>query len=360
MRHIRPGFSQALFAALLAMLAAGLSVSALARDKRPADRKWIRPPVAQVETYAGRAQAESFAEEMAQRGLDSNWVRQTLDEAQKLESVIRAARPAADGQRKNWEAYRERFAGSARTEAGRQFMAEHADALARASNQYGVPVDVILGILGVETFYGRNTGRYRVVDSLATLAFDYPAADGKDRSAYFREQLAQFFIWCAKEQCRPLEVMGSYAGAIGMPQFMPENIRRYGTDFDGDGHIDMFNPVDAIGSVARFLALHGWVPHLAPVFQINLGAAQFEPLLAPDILPTFRPWQLDDLGVQALLPLPPWEKYAVVKLQNGDNCSEYFLGSQNFYVLTRYNRSAYYAMAVLTLGQSVVGEEPGT
>jgi membrane-bound lytic murein transglycosylase B len=236
-------------------------------------------------------------------------------------------------------------------------MQQHAETLTRASYQYGVPVDVILGILGVETFYGRDSGRYRVVDSLATLAFDYPAEEGRDRSAYFREQLAHFFVWCAKEQCQPLNVRGSYAGAMGMPQFMPENIHRYGTDFDGDGHIDLHNPVDAIGSVARFLALHGWARQLEPVFPLGLADAHRDILLTPDILPTFTPAQLADYGAQPLAPLPRGEKYAVVELQKGDGGSEYALGSRNFYALTRYNRSSYYAMAVLALGQSVVAEE---
>jgi membrane-bound lytic murein transglycosylase B len=356
MKHISFAFFHALFSALLVVLIAGLSADAMAKDKRQTTRKRAKPPAVKVETYAGRPQVEAFAEEMAGQGLNPAWIRQTLNQAQKLESVIRAVRPAPPGQRKNWQAYRDRFVEPARTEAGRQFMLEHAEALARASNQYGVPVDVILGILGVETYYGRHSGRYRVVDSLATLAFDYPAEEGKDRSAYFREQLAQFFVWCAKEQCQPLSVEGSYAGAMGLPQFMPENIHRYGRDFDGDGHIDLFNPVDAIGSVARFLALHGWVRQLDPVFQVDLEEAHLEPLMEPDILPTFTPAQLSGYGVQPLAPLPQGEKYAVVELQNGDAGSEYVLGSRNFYVLTRYNRSSYYAMAVLALGQSVVAE----
>lgn len=305
-------------------------------------------------TYAGQPQAQAFAAEMAGRGLDAEWVRQTLDQAQKLESVRRAFKPLAPGQRKNWHAYRARFLNEQRTEAGRQFMQQHGETLERASQQYGVPVEVIVGILGVETFYGRNTGGYRVVDALATLAFDYPVENGKDRSPYFREQLAQFFAWCAKEQCQPREVRGSYAGAMGMPQFMPENILTYGKDFDGDGHIDLNNPVDAIGSVARFLARHGWVRSLEPIFPVGLEGAQLAPLLAPDILPTFTPERLAAYGAKPLATLPQGEAYALVELQNGDADSDYVLGSRNFFTLTRYNRSSYYAMAVLQLGQEVV------
>lgn len=356
-RVINPGFFHTLFLGLLAMLIAGASADAQARGKKQVKKQQPKPRVVKPETYAGNVRAEMFAAEMAERGLDSTWIAETMGQAQKLESVIRAVTPMPSGQRKNWQAYRDRFVEPARAKAGKEFMREHAQTLARASARFGVPVEVIVGILGVETFYGRNTGRYRVVDSLATLAFDYPVENGKDRSAYFREQLAQFFIWCARERCQPQSITGSYAGAIGLPQFMPGNIYLYGVDFDGDSHIDLHNPVDAIGSVANFLAQHGWVRYLPPVYQVDLAGAQMEILLAPDIVPTFSQWQLADLGAQALKPLPPWEKYAVVELENGDNGSDYVLGSRNFYVLTRYNRSSYYAMAVLELGRSVVNAE---
>lgn len=334
LRHAR-----ATFAVLLLLI--GVSSPACAQIVEP-------------RTYADSAQVQAFAEEMTARGLDADWVRQTLDQAQKLESVRRAFRPLGPGQRKNWQAYRARFIDDARAEAGWQFMQTHAETLARASHQFGVPIVVIVGILGVETYYGRFTGNYRVVDALATLAFDYPTETGRDRSPYFREQLAEFFAWCAHEQCQPLEVRGSYAGAMGLPQFMPGNIHRYGTDFDGDGKIDLNNPVDAIGSVARFLAKHGWVRELAPVFPVDVETAQMEPLLAPDILPTFTPAQLAGFEVRPQAQLPEMEKYAVVELENGEADSDFVLGSRNFYVLTRYNRSSYYAMAVLQLGQEVV------
>lgn len=342
MEYLRRGFVQGLSSVLL--------VACLA-DIARAGQEWA------AVTYAGQPQTEAFVQEMAARGLDADWVRQTLGQAEKLESVRRLFRPLPAGQRKNWQAYRERFVEPGRTEAGRQFMQEHAETLTRASHQFGVPVEVIVGIIGVETFYGRLTGSYRVIDALATLAFDYPAEAVRNRSPYFREQLAQFFDWCAKEQCQPLDIRGSYAGAMGIPQFMPENIHRYGTDFDGDGHIDLNNPVDAIGSVARFLARHGWVRQLDPVFPVNIGGAQLDPLLAPDILPTFTPERLAAHGAQPLTELPRQEVYALVELQNGDAGSEYVLGSRNFFVLTRYNRSSYYAMAVLQLGQEVVVRE---
>lgn len=342
MKHFKRRIVRLLFSALLLAGHAGNSL---------ASQEWV------AQTYAGEPKAAAFVEEMAARGLDADWVRRTLDQAEKLETVRRMFRPLAGGQRKNWQAYRGRFVEPARTEAGRAFMQQHAETLSRASNQFGVPVEVIVGIIGVETFYGRNTGNYRVVDALATLAFNYPAEAARDRSAYFREQLAEFFAWCAKEQCQPLEMRGSYAGAMGMPQFMPENIHRYGTDFDGDGRIDLNSPADAIGSVARFLARHGWVRELDPVFPVDVGLAQLDPLLAPDILPTFTTERLALLGARPLAELPQREVYALVELQNGESASEYVLGSRNFFVLTRYNRSSYYAMAVLQLGREIVAQE---
>ncbi len=310
-------------------------------------------PAAKTETYAGRTQVEIFAQEMAQRGLDPDWVKATLQQARKLEFAQQTMKPPPAGQRKSWQAYRDRFIEPRRIEAGRLFMQQHAETLNRASDQFGVPVEVIVGILGVETFYGRDTGRFRVIDALATLAFDFPS-EGRNRSDYFREQLGHFFVWCAKERCQPLEVRGSYAGATGMPQFMPESINAYGTDFDGDGHVDLNNPVDAIGSVANFLARHGWVRQLEPVFPVDVTKARLDPLLAPDILPTFTPAALAEHGAKPLAPLPQREAYALVELQNGQALSSFVLGSRNFFVLTRYNRSSYYAMAVLQLGQKVV------
>jgi len=354
MRRISLKNNRAIQLARILALAIGMNASMLAVAKTPAKKKVVRE---QIATYAGRNEATAFAADMAERGLDADWIIRTLSEARKLESVRQAVRPFPSGQRKNWQTYRDRFVNAGRTQAGKEFLQQHADTLMRASQQYGVPIEVIVGIIGVETFYGRDTGRYRVVDALATLAFDYPAEEGKDRSQYFREQLAQFFLWCGKELCDPLGVKGSYAGAIGMPQFMPENILRYGADFNGDGRINLHDPVDAIGSVARFLALHGWVRQLAPTAAVDLVNAQLEPLLVPDIIPSFTQPQLFYFGAKPRTPLPMWEKYALIELQNGDAENVYVLGSRNFYVLTRYNRSSYYAMAVLALGQEVVAAE---
>jgi peptidoglycan lytic transglycosylase B len=309
-----------------------------------------KPPA--VETYAARPEVEAFAQEVAGQGLDATFVIATLHQARKIEAIRDAVRPAPDGVRKNWQAYRARFVEPGHIQAGLHFWLEHKAELANATKQYGVPESVIIGILGVETEYGQNIGKYRVVDALATLAFDYPA-DGKDREAYFRTQLAAFFHWCVESHCTPLEVYGSSSGALGMPQFMPENIDKYAVDFDGDGRVDLQSPADAIGSVARFLSMHGWTPYLSPTFSADLSGAQLEALVAPDVVPTFSYWQLQARGAKLLERLPPWEKFALVELQNGNDPSSYFIGSQNFFVLTLYNASAYYAKAVLDLGSEV-------
>ncbi len=334
---------------LLAVLASA-SDTAWAGHKKHHKASRVKPPW--VETYAGRPDVGIFARELALQGLDLAYVSATLQKARKLEAVRKAIMPLPAGGRKNWQAYRARFVDEEHIQAGARFWKENEAALASSAKLYGVPEPIILGILGVETFYGRNSGQYRVLDALATLTFDFPQGV-KDRAPYFRTELAEFFLWCAKSQCAPLSVRGSYAGAIGMPQFMPENIERYGVDFDGDGRINLQNPVDAIGSVARFLALHGWVRDLAACFAVNLEGAQLAALLEPDVVPSFDNVQLEALGARSVVPLPPQEEFALVELQNRDAPNEYFLASWNFFVLTRYNRSAYYAKAVLELGQAV-------
>ena len=231
-------------------------------------------------------------------GLDPAYVRTTLQQAHKLESVRNAIKPLPAGVRKNWQSYRAHFINEQHVRAGTRFWSENEAALALAANLYGVPEPVIMGILGMETLYGQNSGNYRVLDALASLAFDFPEGV-KDRSAYFRGELAQFFLWCARSQCAPLSVHGSYAGAIGMPQFMPDNIDRFGADLDGDGRVNLQSPADAIGSVARYLALHGWARNLPPCISVDVDNARLTTLLEPDIVPSFDYWQTGSSGRQA-------------------------------------------------------------
>jgi membrane-bound lytic murein transglycosylase B len=305
-------------------------------------------------SYAGRTEAAAFAGEVAERyGLPRADIEAALAQARRQEAVRRAIMPPPAGSKKNWGAYRARFVEPLRIGVGLEFWQRHGALLERAAERWGVPAAIIVGIIGVETFYGRDMGRFRVIDALATLAFDFPSGRS-DRSGYFREQLAYYFAWCAREQADPLSVRGSYAGAIGLPQFMPESIMKYATDFDGDGHIDLIGSVaDAIGSVARFLAEHGWVRGLQPALAVDVDRANLQRLTEPDIVPSFDAQQLLEHGAQPLEQLPAGEKFAVVELENAGARSHYVLGTQNFYVLTRYNRSSYYALAVLDLGAAV-------
>jgi membrane-bound lytic murein transglycosylase B len=228
--------------------------------------------------------------------------------------------------------------------------------LHEAQDRWGVPPELVVGIIGVETFFGRITGNFRVIDALATLAFDFPSGR-RDRSGFFRSELEEFLVLCAREGADPQATKGSYAGAMGLPQFMPSSINRYAVDMDGDGHIDLHrNAADVIGSVAHYMAAFGWesgapthYPVAAPVDTADRAA-----LLAPDIVPSFTPAQMAERGAElgnagrahdALL--------ALVELQNGDAAPSYVAGTRNFWVITRYNWSSYYAMAVIELGAAV-------
>jgi membrane-bound lytic murein transglycosylase B len=267
--------------------------------------------------------------------------------------------PAPAGTAKNWAVYRSRFIDAQRIRAGVQFWRNHDTYLHRAEAEYGVSPAVIAGVIGVETIYGRNMGTFRVLDVLTTLTLDFPKGRS-DRSAFFKAELGEFLKLCMEQQLEPDSVLGSYAGAVGLPQFMPSSIRKYAVDFDGDGHIDLVrSPADAIGSVARYLSAHGWQTNVPPYFDITPPAdgEALGKLLAPDILPSFLPQEMTELG--ATLPHPAQNhpgKLALVLLQNGQDAPTLIAGTQNFYSLTRYNQSSYYALAVVQLGEAVAQE----
>ena len=313
-----------------------------------------------VVTYGARDDVMRFADELAERqGLDAQWVRDKLAEARFVPSVVRLIQPPPAGTAKNWAAYRARFVEPQRIRAGLAFWRDNEAWLAKAEALYGVPPAIVVGIVGVETIYGQQMGGFRVVDALATLAFDFPSGR-KDRSDYFRNELEQLFVFARKDGVDPLSLKGSYAGAMGMPQFMPTSSNRWAVDFDNDGRIDLRrDPADVIGSVAHFLAEHGWTGGLATHFPIAAPVEVVEraTLLVPDIVPSFSVEQMAAHG--ALLgPLPEGfdGELALIELQNGDAAPSYVAGTQNFYVLTRYNWSSYYAMAVIELGAAVARE----
>jgi len=233
-----------------------------------------------------------------------------------------------------------------RVEVGLAFWRDNLEPLRRASERFGVPPEIIVSIIGIETMYGRYTGNFRVLDTLTTLAFDYPR-----RAEFFRSELEQFLLLVRDQRLDPLGPRGSYAGAMGVPQFMPGSIRRHAVDFDGDGRIDLMrNNGDAIGSVASFLANHGWRPGEPTHFQAHLvDESRISPLIEAGIEPKFTIAQLAGYGVSSAQKLPPEMPLALIDLPNGDEPTVYTLGAPNFYVITRYNRSSFYAMAVIDL-----------
>ena len=342
---------------LIAALVGTLVVMpAAARTKKP------RAPLASssgpdAPPYAGREDVARFAALLAAReGFDEQALREQLAQARFQPAVARLIMPPPAGTAKNWAAYRSRFVEPTRIRAGLAFWRDNEAWLQRAEERWGVPPAIVVGIVGVETIYGQQTGGFRIVDALATLAFDFPPGR-RDRSAFFREELEQFLILCRRENVDPLLPRGSYAGAIGLPQFMPSSILRYAIDFDEDGRIDLqASAADVIGSVAHYLAQFGWERGLATHFAV---AAPIETrdraiMLVPDIVPSFTPQQFAEHG--ASLPdsaLALDGKLALIELQNGDAAPSYVAGTSNFYTITRYNWSSYYAMAVIELGEAI-------
>ncbi|MGM9512925.1 lytic murein transglycosylase B [Roseateles sp. DB2] len=299
---------------------------------------------------------EFAAEHAASLNKTPEQIAAVLAQARILPSVQRLIMPTPAGTAKDWMAYRDRFVEPRRLQAGLAFWEANAEALARAEESYGVPAEIVLGIIGVETFYGRIMGGFRILDALATLSFDFPTGRS-DRSPFFRKELHQFLLLCQRDGLDPLALKGSYAGAMGLGQFMPGSWMRHAVDFDGDGHADLINsPADAIGSVANFLAQHGWQRALPTDYTVTAptGTAERAQLLAPDVRPSFTPAQMQALG--ARLSEAGQEhtgKLALIELQMGDAAPVYVAGTDNFYVLTRYNQSAYYAMAVISLGRKL-------
>jgi membrane-bound lytic murein transglycosylase B len=339
------------------LLAAALAASA---DAGPDRARHERKAADRGVPYAGNEQVMQWGNELARRrGLDPEWVRNTLAQARFLPVVARLMLPAPSGKPKNWRVYRSRFIDPVRIAAGVRFWQDNRATLARAQQQYGVPPEIVVGIVGVETIYGQQMGSFRVLDSLATLAFDFPPEHPRaaERTAYFRGELEQFLVVQAQRGGDPLQPLGSYAGAMGMPQFMPSSFRQWAVDFDGDGRIDLRNSAaDVIGSVANYFKSYGWQPGMPAYYPVSFDAARLDKdaLLAPDILPTFSVASFTAKGaVLEGAALQYRGSLALVELQNGDDPPQYVAGTENFYVITRYNWSSYYAMAVLELGQAV-------
>lgn len=296
--------------------------------------------------YSQREDVRQFIAEMVKKhGFDAQQLSKWMAAAEQQSTALEAiARPAES---KPWKDYRPIFITSRRINNGVEFWEKHKDILARAEQKYGVPAEVIVAIIGVETFYGKRAGNYPVFDALTTLGFDYPP-----RASFFRKELEQFLLMTREEGVDPRSLKGSYAGAMGMPQFISSSFRAYAVDFDGDGHRDLWNnTADAIGSVANYFTLHGWQPGkpVATQAQVRkpadgLGDKQMKP---HKTVAAFR-----KLGVVPRMSFADDEMATLLKF-DGAKGDEYWMGLQNFYVITRYNHSPLYAMAVYQLSQAV-------
>jgi len=300
---------------------------------------------------------ESFANEVARlRQLPLEHVRALLLEAQYNASAAKLMTPSGTRIRRSWVTYRNRFVEPIRIRTGQQFWKENAADLQRTQQEYGVPASIIVAIIGVETVYGRHTGNFRVLDVLATLGFRYPDAKRPERSHLFRNQLADLIQLDYEKKLDARQVSGSFAGAMGLPQFMPGSLMRYAADGDRDGRIDLHNSTsDAIVSVARFLRLHGWVPGL-PVFAPVTPPANAEALVTGGLTPTLNWAQLSAAGATAPTNKAGWQQHPLGMVNLADEprgTVEYRVGTPNFFALTHYNRSYFYASSVADLAQEL-------
>ncbi|SDN87351.1 lytic murein transglycosylase B [Vreelandella arcis] len=296
--------------------------------------------------------ARSLVESLKEKGLPGVWLTEQLRQASMRQSVLDAMQGAAE-RHLEWHEYRDIFITQQRIEEGVEFQQTHADALAKAEQVYGVPRDIITAIIGVETYYGRYRGEHPVLDSLATLAFEHPT-----RGDFFYRELAAFLQIAYDQQVEPAALKGSYAGAMGYPQFIPTSYQAYAVDFDNDGQRDLWNnPVDAIGSVGNYFAEHGW----------QAGEAVYHAAQGPDTAPSgltvnqITPPDtalstLASVGITPNVTLDEAIKVSPLVLTQSDGELSYRLGEYNFYVITRYNHSHLYAMAVAELAEAIGAE----
>lgn len=304
---------------------------------------------ARANGYAAREEVQSFIAEMqARHGFDTEPLVRLFAGTRPIPAVLKAIAPPADPRIRSWQAYRARFIEPTRLAAGRAFWQRHAASLAKAEALTGVPAEIVVAIIGIETFYGRHLGRFDSFAALTTLAFDYPP-----RAALFRRELEALLLLARDAKRSPDSYRGSYAGAIGLPQFLPSSIRAYATDFDGDGRVDLTgSPEDAIGSVANFLKQHGWEADGPVAVKVGADETAAQPLVEEGILPRRSPQAMVAFGVEIPADAPD-APAALIDLVTPDAPTEYWLGYQNFYVITRYNRSSFYAMAVFQFAQAL-------
>ena len=299
--------------------------------------------------YEARAEVQAFIVDMeARHGFDATALTALFAHDHQQQSVLRAITPAPAGKR-SWQSYRGNFVSPTRVTRGVQFWHEHRATLEHAQATFGVPAEIIVAIIGIETQYGRTMGSYRVLDALTTLAFDYPR-----RADYFRSELEELLLYARESGRSPLLFVGSFAGAIGIPQFMPGSIRRFAVDFDRDGQRDLRDSsADAIGSVASFLQQHGWVAGEPIAVPASVEGESFRALIDGGVQPNHLVATLRAAGVRFDERIAPKTSAVLIELDSTDAAPEYLIGLQNFYVITRYNRSSFYASAVWSLAQEI-------
>ncbi len=316
----------------------------------------LSTPRAGAETrtpYLQRAEVRQFIDTfIAQHSFERERIEHWFSQARYSSAAERYMQPPIAFGQRNWFDYRARYLDESRIEAGTAFMRNQQATLARAEQQFGVPPEIIAAIIGVETYYGRITGNFRTLDALVTLSFDYLR-----RAEFYRQELSEFFLLMREQNADPLAVKGSFAGAIGLPQFMPGSIRRYAVDFDGDGRVDLIgSTADSIGSVASFLAAHGWQRDQPIAFDV-LASEEILDALGRGIEASTTWSQALAAGVEGDVPLPLDANVIVIDLpivNAGEVGRLYRVGTVNFSALLHYNRSYFYANAVVELAQAIV------
>lgn len=297
--------------------------------------------------YSKRDDVKQFIDEMvAEHQFSRDQMQAWLDQAKKKQSILDAiSRPAE--KRLTWARYRNIFLKNSRIKNGVKFWKENKDTLERAEKEFGVPAEIIVAIIGVETLYGKNKGSFRVVDALSTLGFDYPP-----RAKFFRKELKQFFLLAREQKQDPLTLTGSYAGAMGYGQFIPSSYRAYAIDYTGDEFADIWNnPTDAIGSVANYFKRHGWKKGEPVTLRARISNDHDREVLNDSLKPKHT---IDSLRTKGYTPISELDEQVanIMRLQ-GSKGAEFWLGLHNFYVITRYNHSRLYAMAVWQLSQEI-------
>ena len=304
--------------------------------------------LAVTDSYALSQQEQQFVTQMVEKHqFDSAQLTRQLQKAKHRPSIIKAmSRPA---EAMPWYKYRKIFLQPKRIEDGKKFMRKYHKELKQAQETYGVPAHIITAIIGVETLYGKNTGSYAVMEALKTLAFGYPK-----RAKFFRSELEQYLLMAREEELEPLTPKGSYAGAMGMPQFMPSSFREYAVDFDGNGKRDLWNsPADVIGSVGNYFSRHGWKAGEAIAFKLERQPRGFPLGKRRGQKPNVTISKISNSGASLPPEVSALDRAAILKYQQ-KNKEDYWLGLHNFYVITRYNHSNLYAMAVYQLALEIL------